>query len=155
MEKIKAILHDRDKLREAFLYLLFGVLTTLVSWGVYYIWRQAFGLTHYATDSAQYALITNSGQVVAFVLSVIFAFVTTKRLVFRSDKKGSGLWKEIGLFFSARVLGWVIFDIALFNLCLALLKNTLADADLWVKLLMNVLVVIFNYLASKFVIFRK
>ena len=78
-----------------------------------------------------------------------------KRLVFRSDKKGSGLWKEIGLFFSARVLGWVIFDIALFNLCLALLKNTLADADLWVKLLMNVLVVIFNYLASKFVIFRK
>ena len=32
MEKIKAILHDRDKLREAFLYLLFGVLTTLVSW---------------------------------------------------------------------------------------------------------------------------
>ena len=155
MEKIKAILHDRDKLREAFLYLLFGVLTTLVSWGVYYIWRQAFGLTHYATDSAQYALITNSGQVVAFVLSVIFAFVTNKRLVFRSDKKGSGLWKEIGLFFSARVLGWVIFDIALFNLCLALLKNTLADADLWVKLLMNVLVVIFNYLASKFVIFRK
>ena len=75
--------------------------------------------------------------------------------MFRSDKKGSGLWKEIGLFFSARVLGWVIFDIALFNLCLALLKNTLADADLWVKLLMNVLVVIFNYLASKFVIFRK
>ncbi len=53
------------------------------------------------------------------------------------------------------MLGWVIFDIALFNLCLALLKNTLADADLWVKLLMNVLVVIFNYVASKFVIFRK
>ena len=40
MEKIKAILHDRDKLREAFLYLIFGVLTTLVSWCVYYAWRQ-------------------------------------------------------------------------------------------------------------------
>lgn len=155
MEKIKAILHDRDKLREAFLYLLFGVLTTLVSWCVYYAWRQLLGLTTYPTDSAQYALIANSGQALAFVLSVAFAFVTNKRLVFRSDKKGNGLWKELGLFFSARVLGWAIFDVALFNLCLALLKNTLADADLWIKLLMNVLVVIFNYVASKFVIFRK
>ena len=155
MEKIKAILHDRNKLREAVLYLLFGVLTTLVSWGVYYIWRQLFGLTGYATDSAQYALIANSGQAVAFVLSVLFAFVTNKRFVFRSDKKGAGLWKEIGLFFSARVLGWVIFDMALFNVCLYLLKNVLPDADLWIKLMMNVLVVIFNYVASKLVIFRK
>lgn len=155
MEKIKAILHDRDKLREAFLYLIFGVLTTLVSWCVYYAWRQLLGLTTYPTDSAQYALIANSGQALAFVLSVAFAFVTNKRLVFRSDKKGNGLWKELGLFFSCRVLGWAIFDVALFNLCLALLKNTLADADLWIKLLMNVLVVIFNYVASKFVIFRK
>ena len=155
MEKIKAILHDRDKLREAFLYLIFGVLTTLVSWCVYYAWRQLLGLTTYPTDSAQYALIANSGQALAFVLSVAFAFVTNKRLVFRSDKKGNGLWEELGLFFSARVLGWAIFDVALFNLCLALLKNTLADADLWIKLLMNVLVVIFNYVASKFVIFRK
>ena len=155
MEKIKAILHDRDKLREAFLYLIFGVLTTLVSWCVYYAWRQLLGLTTYPTDSAQYALIANSGQALAFVLSVAFAFVTNKRLVFRSDKKGNGLGEELGLFFSARVLGWAIFDVALFNLCLALLKNTLADADLWIKLLMNVLVVIFNYVASKFVIFRK
>ena len=121
MEKIKAILHDRDKLREAFLYLIFGVLTTLVSWCVYYAWRQLLGLTTYPTDSAQYALIANSGQALAFVLSVAFAFVTNKRLVFRSDKKGNGLWKELGLFFSARVLGWAIFDVALFNLCLALL----------------------------------
>ncbi len=155
MEKIKAILHDRDKLREVVLYLIFGVLTTLVSWGVYYAWRQLFRLSEYPTDSVQYTLIANSGQVVAFILSVIFAFVTNKGMVFRSTKKGSGLWKEIGLFFSARVLGWVIFDIALFNLLLTLAKSTLPDADLWIKLLMNVLVVIFNYAASKFVIFKK
>lgn len=156
MEKIRALLHERDKMREMALYLLFGVLTTLVSWGVYYIWRQVFGLTQYAVDSVRYALIANFGQVVAFVLSVIFAFVTNKRWVFHSDKGSEdGLWKEIGLFFSARVLGWIIFDLALFNLCLQLLGNAVADADLWIKLLMNVLVVIFNYAASKFVIFRK
>jgi putative flippase GtrA len=155
MEKIKAILRDRDKLREVVLYLIFGVLTTLVSWGVYYVWRQLFKLSEYPTDSVQYTLIANSGQVVAFILSVIFAFVTNKGMVFRSTKKGSGLWKEIGLFFSARVLGWVIFDIALFNLLLSLTKSTLPDADLWIKLLMNVLVVLFNYAASKFVIFKK
>ena len=156
VEKIKALLHDKEKMRELISYLAFGVLTTVVSWGTYYIWRELFKMTSHSTDSAAYTLIATSGQVVSFVLSVLFAFVTNKKYVFRSERTAAnGLWKEFGLFVSARVLAWVIFDLTLFNLLLLFTKHLSASADLWIKLLMNVLVVIFNYVASKWVIFKK
>lgn len=156
IEKIKALLRDKEKMQELILYLVFGVLTTLVSWGTYFIWRQAWRMSAYPTDSATYTLIANSGQVIAFILSVAFAFVTNKRYVFKSERDAkSGLWKELGLFVSSRVLSWLIFEIALFNLVLLLVRDILPAADLWVKLFMNVLVVIFNYAASKLVIFKK
>lgn len=156
IEKIKGLLKDREKMRELISYLVFGVLTTIVSWGTYYIWRQLFGMTSYPTDSAAYTLIATSGQVISFVLSVLFAFVTNKKYVFKSDRTAeNGLWKEFGLFVSARVMAWVLFDLMLFNVLLFFTKNITANADLILKLLMNVLVVIFNYVASKWVIFKK
>lgn len=155
-EKIKELLRDKEKMRELISYLVFGVLTTAVSWGAYYIWRELFRMTSYPADSTAYTLIATSGQVVSFVLSVLFAFVTNKKYVFRSERTAeNGLWKEFGLFVSARVLAWVIFDLALFNVLLFFTKHLSAGADLWIKLLMNMLVVIFNYVASKWVIFKK
>ena len=156
VEKIKNLLKDKEKMRELIAYLVFGVLTTIVSWGTYYIWRQLFKMTSYPTDSAAYTLIATSGQVVSFVLSVLFAFVTNKKYVFKSERTAeNGLWREIVLFMSARVRAWVLFDLALFNILVFFTKNISANADLILKLLMNVLVVIFNYVASKWVIFKK
>jgi len=156
LNKIKALLNDRRRMKELILYLVFGVLTTLVSWGVYYLWRQAFHLTSLDTESARYVLITNSGQVIAFILSVMFAFFTNRKYVFDSKKTlQDGLLKEMWMFFSARILSWVLFDLIVFNLLLLIFKNSFADADLWIKLFNNVLVVIFNYAASKFIIFKK
>lgn len=156
VEKIKNLLKDKEKIRELIAYLIFGVLTTIVSWGTYYIWRQLFQMTSYPTDSAAYTLIATSGQVVSFILSVLFAFVTNKKYVFKSERTvKDGLWKEIALFFSARVMAWVLFDLALFNVLLFFTKDLSQNADLILKLLMNVLVVIFNYIASKLVIFKK
>jgi len=156
IEKIKNLLKDKEKMRELIAYLIFGVLTTIVSWGTYYIWRQLFKMTSYPTDSAAYTLIATSGQVASFILSVLFAFVTNKKYVFKSERTAKdGLWKEIALFFSARVMAWVLFDLALFNVLLFFTKDLSQNADLILKLLMNVLVVIFNYIASKLVIFKK
>lgn len=156
IEKIKNLLKDKEKMRELIAYLIFGVLTTIVSWGTYYNWRQLFKMTSYPTDSAAYTLIATSGQVVSFILSVLFAFVTNKKYVFKSERTAKdGLWKEIALFFSARVMAWVLFDLALFNVLLFFTKDLSQNADLILKLLMNVLVVIFNYIASKLVIFKK
>ena len=68
-KEIKAIL---SKYRQALLYLIFGVLTTLVNIGVYYLASDVVGL---------YYLLAN---VVAWILSVLFAFITNKSLVFES-----------------------------------------------------------------------
>lgn len=156
VEKIRSLMNDREKMRELISYLIFGVLTTVVSWGAYYIWRQLFKMISYPADSAAYTLIATSGQVISFVLSVLFAFVTNKKYVFKSSRTAeNGLWKEFGLFVSARVLSWVLFDLMLFNVFLFFTKHISQSADLILKLLMNVLVVIFNYVASKRVIFKK
>ena len=151
MNKLQAMLHDRQKIRELTLYVVFGVLTTLVNWLVYFAVTRLLGMDRMEQDCAQYRLAANIGNVTAWVLAVLFAFFTNKKYVFQSDRgTKTGAWKEFWLFVSARVASLLIFDLALFNLLLWLGMN----AD-WDKLLMNGLVIIFNYFASSLVIFKK
>ena len=51
---------------------------------------------------------------------------------------------------SARVASLLLFDLGLFTVLQLCGMN-----DKWDKLLMNVLVIVFNYVASRFVIFKK
>ena len=150
-EKTLSILRDKDKMRELILYVFFGALTTVVNWIVYFLVTRALHLNGYEQGSGPYQLIANIGNVAAWVLAVLFAYFTNKKYVFQSktDAK-TGAWREFWLFVSARIASMVIFDVALFNLLLLLGMN----AD-WDKLLMNALVILFNYFASKLVIFRK
>lgn len=149
--KISGLLRDREKVREPALYILFGALTTLVNWLVYFAVTRALGIGGMERETAPYVLAANTGNAVAWVAAVIFAFLTNKKYVFRSGARaGSGAWKEFWLFVSARLLSLVIFDVALFNLLLYFGMN----AD-WDKLLMNALVILFNYFASSLVIFKK
>ena len=150
-EKILSILRDKDRMLELALYVFFGALTTLVNWIVYFLVTRLLGLNGYEQGSGPYQLVANIGNVAAWVLAVLFAYFTNKKFVFQSkaDAK-TGAWREFWLFVSARLASLVIFDVALFNLLLRLGMN--ADGD---KLLMNVLVILFNYFASKLVIFRK
>ncbi|MBR3905410.1 MAG: GtrA family protein [Clostridia bacterium] len=150
MEKIKGLLQDKEKMRELIVYVLFGVLTTVVNWVIYTLLTTILGMTGYPEGSASYVLIGNAANAVAWIISVLFAFFTNKRYVFKSEKtRENGAWKEFGLFVSARVLSYLLFDLGLYTLCLFFLPH---QVD---KILMNVLVVIFNYLASKLVVFRK
>lgn len=151
LNKIKALLQDKEKMRELILYVIFGVLTTAVNWVVYLAVTGLLGMNAAAEGSARFVLISNAGQVLGWILSVLFAYATNKRFVFQSHAgMKSGALKEFFLFVSARVASLVIFDLLLFNALLLLGMN-----DKWDKLLMNVLVVIFNYVASRFVVFKK
>ena len=148
-EKIKALLKD-ERIKELMVYVIFGVMTTVVNWVIYTLMTMALGMTNYPEGSANYVLIGNVSNAAAWIISVLFAFFTNKRFVFKSEKtRENGAWKEFGLFVSARVLSYLIFDLGLYTLCLFFLPH---QVD---KLLMNVLVVIFNYVASKLVIFKK
>ena len=151
MAKIKTLLENHRQLQELAMYLIFGVLTTAVNWAAYLLLTWALGLRQTLPGSTPYLIISNIGQIVGWVLSVLFAFVTNKRYVFRSHSENrKGVWRELGLFVSARVASLLLFDLGLFTVLQLCGMN-----DKWYKLLMNVLVIVFNYVASRFVIFKK
>lgn len=151
MAKIKTLLENHRQLQELAMYLIFGVLTTAVNWVAYLLITWALGLRQTLPGSTPYLIISNIGQIVGWVLSVLFAFVTNKRYVFRSHSENrKGVWRELGLFVSARVASLLLFDLGLFTVLQLCGMN-----DKWDKLLMNVLVIVFNYVASRFVIFKK
>ena len=99
--------------------------------------------------SGSYVLIANIANIAAWILSVLFAYVTNRRDVFKSRSRKGLMWRELWLFISARALGYALFDLLLFSLFLTFMQDRPA------KLIMNVLVIIFNYLASRFVIFGR
>lgn len=150
IDKIKQILRDEKK-REVITYLIFGVLTTLVNWLVYFTMTALLCPEGYPKGSAAQMLIYNGSQWTAWVISVIFAYLTNRRYVFGSEEKRAGAWAELFRFASARLAGYLLFDLLLYNL----LVFNLGISHEITKLLMNVLVVIFNYFASKFLIFKK
>lgn len=150
IEKIKELLKNKEKLREMVVYLFFGVLTTLINWVIYTLLTSALGMNGCEEGSGRYLLIGNVSNAVAWIVSVLFAFFTNKHYVFQSKAtRANGAWKEFVLFVSARVLSLLIFDLGLYTLLLFVLPHQLD------KILMNVLVVVFNYLASKLVVFKK
>ncbi len=151
MEKLKPLLGDKERLKEAARYIFFGVLTTLVNWVTYFLLTTWLKPDAYPAASAARAWILNGSQIASWIISVVFAYLTNRRYVFRSRSRGIKALQEFFLFVSARVSSYLLFDLLLYNLCvfaLGLNHNI-------TKLLMNVLVVIFNYFASKFIVFRK
>lgn len=130
---------EKRHLWEVFTYLFFGGLTTVVNFVVYFIARDLLGLS---------MVIANS---FAWLLSVIFAFVTNKVWVFHSQTEGLGeLLSELGKFIFYRGLSYVL-DMA----TMILLIDLLHMGDFFAKLITQVLVIIANYLFSKLFIFNK
>ena len=148
-EKLRRLRARKPRLYQMALYLLYGVLTTLVNWACYLVLTGLLGLSTHERDSAAYRLIANFSQAVSWLLSVLFAYFTNRRYVFQSDTRKRAFLREAWQFVSARVLGYALFDLLLFNIFLLFMS------DRWSKLIMNVLVIIYNYLASRFVIFKK
>ena len=84
--------------RETILYLIFGVLTTLVNFIVFDRMNAALG--------EKYVLVS---ETVAFVVAVLFAFFTNKPFVFQSkDWSAKTLAREIPTFFGGRILSFLI-----------------------------------------------
>lgn len=123
------------KYKEIIMYLIFGVLTTVVNIAVYYIMANSLQI-HY--------LISN---IVAWFLSVLFAYVTNRKYVFES--KSEQIIKEMTSFFGAR-LATGAMDMVLMWLFVGL--HILPDFI--AKVITNVIVIIANYILSKLVVFK-
>lgn len=128
-----------QKYRQIILYLFFGVGTTLVNIVVYYICSHIFYLSVF------------SGTIIAWILSVLFAYVTNKIWVFSSHHNGiRDILIEFIRFVSCRITTGVIDLIIMMIFCTWLGLN-----DLVIKIGSNVIVVIMNYIFSKLFIFKE
>ena len=126
------------KHKDILLYLIFGVLTTLVNYGVY------LPLYHYTGASAA---VSNA---LAWAAAVIFAFLTNKPIVFQShDWRLQTLLPELGKFLGCRVFSGFA-ETAILFLTVDLLHG---NATVW-KLITSVLVILLNYVASKLLVFK-
>ncbi len=141
------------KHKEFILYTLFGIGTTIVNFVVYWAMLNWIGHEHY--------LIAN---VVAWLMSVIYAFITNKIYVFKSPAKDfKSVSKEALEFGGARALSLVFEEIGLFLfLDLASVEDFVLNLHIiqisgamLVKLLLAVFVIASNYFFSKFIIFKK
>lgn len=128
------------KNEEILRYLFFGILTTLVNYIVYFAATRLFQINY---------LLANA---MAWIISVLFAFVTNRKWVFASQAQSSS---EVGLEFLKFVGGRVfslLVDMAIMFVGIDLLN--LGAYDFWVKTLSQVFVVILNYIISKFFVFK-
>ncbi len=127
------------KYRDVIAYLFFGGVTTLVNLATYYLCYQVWHIAN--TPSV----------VIAWVLAVLMAFLTNKPFVFRShDWSPKVLLPEAGSFFGCRV-GTGVLELVLMYVAV----DVLGWNGMLMKLLVNVLVVILNYVGSKLLVFRK
>ncbi len=120
-------------------YLIFGVLTTVVNYLVYLPLYNLAGLS---------AAVSN---VIAWAAAVAFAYLTNKPFVFRSHDWSMGtVLPELGKFVSCRLASGAM-ETAIIFLTVDLMQW---NGNIW-KLFTQILVVIFNYFASKLLVFRK
>ena len=127
------------KYKDILLYLIFGVLTTIVNWLIYYPCLNLFGWS---------AGVSN---VLAWVIAVAFAFLTNKPFVFKSH---DWTWKTVGPELSKFVgcrIGSGVLETVILLLCVDILGW---NGNVW-KLVTAVLVIVLNYIGSKFLVFRK
>lgn len=116
-------------------YIIFGILTTLVNILVYFFFESVCDINY---------LISN---IIAWFISVLFAYITNRIFVFES--KNTDIVKEIVLFYSGRLFSGVV-DTALMYLFIDILTVN----DFISKIVIQIIVVILNYLISKGIVFK-
>lgn len=126
------------KYRSQLVYLVFGVLTTVVNYIVYFPLDRLLNT----------AWLSNS---IAWVFAVLFAYVTNKPFVFESHDWSM---KTVGSEF-VKFVGTRIASLAAENLILLVTVDMLHWNRIGWKLVASVLVVILNYIGSKLLVFRK
>jgi len=127
------------KYKTVLLYLFFGGCTTLVNVACYNLLYYVWEVENVPSTAA------------AWLAAVLFAFFTNKFFVFESRQgTPAGRLRELASFFGCRALTGVL-DVAIMAFCVDFMHW---NGFLW-KLISNVVVIMLNYGASKFLIFKK
>lgn len=130
-----------NKYREIILYLIYGVLTTIISLIIYYL----SVITILNPDNAFQLQVAN---VLSWIAGVTFAYFTNRSIVFKS--KNTNKVKEARNFVLSRVFT-LIMDMLIMFVGVSLLKGN----DKILKIISQFVVIVSNYVFSKLFVFKK
>ena len=130
------ICYNNDILR----YIFFGGLTTLVNWAVFFLLRRAVHVPFSAANT------------ISVIAAILFAYVVNSRFVFKSQAAtAKEHFAEFLKFIGGRAFtmifeiggGWLLVDVLHLN-------ETLVKV-----VIIQILVLVLNYIISKFFVFKK
>lgn len=134
------------KYEEKWLYLVFGVLTTVVSF-------ITAGISKYLLEQAEFGVNTvgTVSTIISWICAVTFAYLTNRVWVFKSSASNSKeVMSEALSFYGGRVFTLLV------ETGMMWLGFSLIGINYWItKIAANVVVLILNYIISKIFVFRK
>lgn len=166
IEKIQKLY---EKYKSFIVYVIFGVLTTAVSW-----------VTHFGAEKV-FGVSVGVATTISWICAVTFAFVTNKTIVFKSKADNSSdLFRQIWQFYAARLASLGI-EVSIMYLCadrfreffihmfglrnltygqgmlsIGLLSTPEKLNEVIFKVIVASLVnIVLNYVLSKFIVFKK
>lgn len=129
---------DNNYVKSIILYIFFGVCTTLVNIIVYLLFSSFLNCS-----------VTIS-TIFAWIIAVLFAYLTNRTWVFNSKKNGfSERINELYKFYLCRLMTGIIDLIGMY-----ILVSRLNYTDVTIKLFLNIIIIIINYIASKLIVFN-
>lgn len=138
MKKIKELYL---KYKEVINYLIFGVLTTVVSLAVYYI-------SVFTFLNPENAIQLQIANILSWIAGVAFAYFTNRKYVFESKEKNK--LKEASKFVLARATT-LVMDMLIMWLGVTVLHLN----DKIIKLISQVVIIVSNYIFSKVFVFKE
>lgn len=143
MEKLKKFLNE-----QIVLYIIFGLLTTAVNIVISYILKAFLHLD------------PNLASTIGIICSILFAYFTNRKWVFKSDAhRAKEKWLEFFKFILGRAFTMVVEIVGVFllNDIIHSFYNTFSDntAFLINKCIITIIVIILNFFISKFFAFKK
>ena len=167
LQKIKAFC---TKHREVLMYLIFGFLTTVVGWSVYYLilfgGRALFEIPTGETASGRYFALYTAAQILQWVCAGLFAFFSNRAWVFTKADRSVSVWKQLLPFAGGRLVTLGIDYVITFGLTLVLgvlipawtsanvFGKTINLCELASKLVASVVIIVTNYIISKKFVFK-
>lgn len=129
-----------NKYKEIIYYLIFGVLTTVVSLATYY------ALVYTILDPNK-PIELQVANVVSWIFAVTFAYLTNRKFVF--DSTNPNVAKEAIKFYFARIASLFVDMLLMYILVTRLNYN-----DKIIKIIVQVVIIILNYILSKLIVFK-
>lgn len=160
MQKVKRWLEKHQREYELLRYLVAGGLTTVlsmaVSYGVCFLLADrppiSGGAVSWIISSINCATPAqvSVANTVSWIIAVLFAFWINRAMVFRVGSGEGHVWRELCQFAGGRLLSFFLFEQGLM-----LLLKWMGVTNFLNRIVVLVFVMVFNYVISKFWIFRK